>query len=115
MYKTLITLYEKTIGGNFSSHGYEYLVNTSTPFTQEDFEDILFEILEIERIYEGEIFVEISQELNEEYDKFDEVTIRIDNIALTKELSSYINWEVCSNLPPIYKIDRNNSSFSIIE
>lgn len=113
MYTTQIILYNKTIGGNFSSHGYEYIVNTSDPFSQDDFEDILFEILEIERIYEGEFLIEISQELNSKWDLFDEVIVKINNIILTEELSPYINWEICQNLPPIYKIDRSKSSYSI--
>lgn len=113
MYTTMIFITEPSCNGEFITQAHEYRVETLKPFTAEDFENVLFQALEIEQIYNGRIFVEIIKEQNDEYLSSDEGVIEV-KVELTNQLSDCILWEKCNPAtPPIYKIDRSKSSFSV--
>lgn len=110
MYTTSIIFIEENLDGKFTSEGHEYRVETNEPFSHSSFEDILFQALEIERIYSGCVLVQISKELDGEYISSDECIVEV-HIKLTSELSPFIDWSRCGSLPPIYKINRDKSSY----
>lgn len=115
-FKNFIYITEPNINGEFSNmDSYEYLLESSHKITNEELMDILFQACEIERMYSGEIHVKIQTELNGEYYDSDECIFKI-NIKLDdKKLSDFIKWDMCPNLPPIYKVDRVNSTIECIE
>lgn len=109
-----IYITEKNINNEFSEQGYEYLFVSDHKITNEELKNILFQACEIERIYNGEIHVRIQIEHLGLYCDSDECIFKVD-MHLTNELTNFINWDKCPNLPPIYKIDRNNSVLEFVE
>ena len=112
MYTTSIIFIEENLDGKFTSHGHEYRVETNDPFSPSNFEDVLFQALEIERIYSGCVLVRISKELDGEYISSDECIVEV-SIELTSELSPFIDWRKSGSMPPIYKIDRDKSNYTL--
>lgn len=114
-YKTNYSFYEENINGNFDNvEPHEYSISTIEHPTPENDLDVLFECLEIERIGCKHVMVEkIIEDENGDYVDSDLTIIEIEYIAYTHELSSYINWNIASSLPPIYAIDREKSKIKI--
>lgn len=117
-YKTNYSFYEENINGNFDNvEPHEYSISTVEYPTPENDLDVLFECLEAERIgatkllVEKEIVKTIKGET--EYVDSDTAIIDIQCIAYTRELSPYINWELSNKVPPIYKINREKTKFTI--
>lgn len=112
MYITSIIFTEENLAGNFVSDGHKYRVETNTPFSSTDFENVLYQALEIERIYSGRVFVQITKEKDGQYVSCDETIVKV-SVELTSEPSDFIDWSKCPNLPLIYKIDRAKSNYTI--
>lgn len=114
-YETNYYFYEENINGNFNNvEPHHYSIWTKEYPTPQNDLDILFECLEVERIGCKHVMVE-KQVINmhtEEYVDSDEAVVTIDYLAYTNELSSFINWDK-TNMPPIYKIDREKSKIII--
>ena len=120
-YLTTLDIVQADEKGEFSGNGYEYTVETDEPFSREDLKNALFQALEIERIYRGELLVTITKELinqnNEtEYITTDEVLVKADVHVLTHKYSKFIDWNKCgASIPSIYEVDREKSSIEIID
>lgn len=114
-YNTHYNFYEENLNGNFNTEPHEYSIWTEEYPTAENDMDVLFECLEIENIGCKHVMVEkmITDKETGEYIDSDTAIVEIIYIAYTNELSSYINWDVAKNLPPIYKIDREKSKLII--
>lgn len=115
MYRTNYSFYEENINGNFNNvEPYEYSILTEKHPTPQNDLDVLFECMEIERIGCKHIMVEkIIEDKNGDYIDSDIAIVEIEYIAYTQELSPYIDWDIVSNLPPIYAIDREKSKIKI--
>jgi hypothetical protein len=114
-YNTDYNFYEENLNGNFDNvEPHEYSIWTDELPTAENDLDILFECLEIERIGSKHVMVEktITDINTGEYIDSDEAIVKIDYLAYTQELSPFINWDK-TNMPPIYKIDREKSKITI--
>lgn len=109
-----IFITEPTICGDFAGEPHEYLFKSEHKITNDELKDVLFQACEIERIYKGEILVKIQVESQGIYCDSDECIFKV-NMCLSHELSEYIDWSKCPNLPPIYKIDRDNSVLEFVE
>ena len=117
MYKfeTNYYFYEENLNGNFKNvepHHYS-IWTTECPTPQNDL-DVLFECLEIERIGCKHVMVEktVTNINTGDYVDSDEAIVEIVYLAYTQELSSFIDWNK-TNMPPIYKIDRDKSKIII--
>ena len=114
-YETNYYFYEENINGNFDNvEPHHYSIWTKKYPTPQNDLDILFECLEVERIGCKHVMVE-KQVVNmhtKEYIDSDEAVVTIDYLAYTQELSPFINWDK-TNMPPIYKIDREKSKITI--
>lgn len=113
-FKNYIFITEPNIYGDFNTEAYEYVLESDHKITSQELKEILFEACEIERIYKGEIYVEIQIQKDNEYYDSDECVFEVD-IKLTKELTPWICWDKCPNLSPIYKIDKEISTIQIVE
>lgn len=114
MYKTTFFIYEQNIVGDYVNvEPYEYRLETSEFPTNEDFKDIIFQACEIERIPNVMISVDINTEKDGEFVNHDEFEFKL-NIIRNKNLSKYIRWDKCPNLPPIYEVDREKSKIELI-
>ena len=115
-FKNCIYITEPNLNGEFNNmEAYEYLLKSDHKITNEELINILFQACEIERIYSGEIHVRIQTELNDEYYDSDECIFNVDIKLDDKNLSEFIRWDKCPNLPPIYKIDRKISTIDLVE
>lgn len=76
----------------------------------------IFQVLELNRICaNGELCVNYTIELNDEYNDQEEFYLR-PHIVYTQEPSKLINWnEYTRGLPIIYSIDREKSKLNILE
>jgi hypothetical protein len=118
MYRTNYSFYEENINGEFNNvEPYEYSILTEKHPTSQNDLDVLFECMEIERIGATKLLVEkeiVKTDKGEtEYVDSDTAIVDIQCIAYTRELSPYINWEVSNKVPPIYKVDREKTKFTI--
>lgn len=114
MYKTDFFIYEKNLSGNYDSiEPHYYVLETEERPTGKNIEDIILQACEIERIPDQKILVDMTIDKDGEYVDHDEEVFEI-SIFRTNELSDYIDWEKCPNLPPIYKVDREKSKIELI-
>lgn len=111
-FKNWVYIYEPDMKGSFDNTApHKYLLESDRSITLREFRDILFQACEIERIYQGNIWVEISIEKNGVRFASNEYDLIVD-MKLTQELTPYINWDMCPHIPPIYKIDRKKSTIN---
>lgn len=122
-FKMYIDIYEPMLNGGFEdTQPHEYLWKSDHLITDEEFgkiknlifEDIIFQACEIERLSNGELCIEFNVEKNDEFYDHEQIFIKV-NLIYTDELSEYIVWDKCPNLPPIYKIDREKSTIEILD
>ena len=113
MYTTTFYITEPDINGKFRGESHDYVIETETPITFKQTQDIIFLACEIERIYSGEIYIEKQVEKDGEYFDSDEWICVVD-IKFTKDLTPYIDWKRCKAYP-IYSIDRKNSCIRVID
>lgn len=114
-FKNYVNIYEPLLNGEFGdTEPHEYLLEADHKMTNEEFKDIIFQACEIERFSNGNLCVDITIEKNDEFYNHEEIFIKI-NIVRTNELSEYIVWDKCPNLPPIYKVDREKSTIEVLD
>ena len=114
-FKNYVDFYEPLLSGEFGdTEPHEYLLESDHPITNKEFEDIIFQACEIERFSNGELYVDIIIEKDNEFYDHEEIFINV-NLVYTDELSEYIVWDKCPNLPPIYKIDREKSTIEVLD
>lgn len=114
MYETNFFIYERNLNGDYDNvEPYHYSINTENYPTGKNIKDIIFEACEIERIPDGKILVDITTDKDGEFVNHDESEFEI-TIIRTAELSNFIKWDKCPNLPPIYKVDKEKSKLNII-
>lgn len=120
-YVTTLDIVQANEKGVFSGKNYVYIVETDKPFSSDDLKNVLFQVLEIERIYKGELLVTITKELinqndETEYITTDEVLVKVDAQILTHKYSKFIDWDKCgAAFPTIYEIDRKRSTIEIVD
>lgn len=109
-----VYIYEPNLNGDYdNSEGYEYLLQSNHKMTNEEFTNIIFQACEIERIYKGNILVEINIEKNGEYYDSDTVELNV-NMKLTNSATKYIQCNKCPSLPIIYAINKEKSTIKNI-
>ena len=113
MYKTTFYITEPNLDGKFIGESHDYVIETETPITVKQTQDIIFQACEIERIYSGEIYIEKQVEKDGEYFDSDEWVCEVD-MRVTKDLTPYIDWKRCKAYP-IYSIDRKNSTINVLD
>lgn len=114
MYKTNFFIYERNLNGDYDKIiPYHYVLETSEYPIGDNINDIIFEACEIERIPDGTIMIDVTTEKDGEWFNHDEAEFEI-IIVRTNELSDFIMWDKCPNLPPIYKVDKEKSKIKLI-
>ncbi len=114
-YEMFVFVTEPDAYGVYNGEEYEYRMTSTNAFSDEDFQSMIFQACEVERIYTGKIYFELTVLHNDECIECEEGELEID-MKLTDRLSQFVNWEKCSDeLPPIYEIDRQNSRVTRIE
>ena len=114
IFKTTFYISEPNIYGEYVLDPYDYVLNTDHKPTWEDICNVIYQACVIERIYKGNLYIEMIIEKDDEYHDKEEFEVEI-QIKLLEELSDYINWEVCKSLPAIYKIDKKESTIKVID
>lgn len=113
MFKTTCLYHEANDDGTFGGYNdpHIYGINTENEPTAEELDGVLWQMVEIECIDDGQlILVEQLTEENGQYHDYDQAVIKV-NVKRTNEPSSLIIWG--EKTPHIFKIDRSKSSYDI--
>lgn len=106
-YTSTLNIYEPNIFGKYDTEPYVYMYKGAEKMSNEDFNNLITQCVEIERIAEGTtLFVEVRTEYDGKYLDGDDYEITVEKVVLSDdELSSYVDWEKCSpKLPKIYAV-----------
>lgn len=112
MYVTTCYYYEQNVNGDFGyldPHAYQ--IESNKEPTAEELDDLLWQMVEIERIEDGQLLlIEQKIEKDGEYFDYNEAVVRV-TVVRTKEPSDFIIWK--NKIPNIFKVDRRLSKYDI--
>lgn len=108
----MFEFYEKNLNGDFDTEPSEYRKECDTEDEVKNYEDLLYQAIEIECFDNSEIYVVAEFTEDGEYLDRDEFVIK-PHIVRIDEPSKYIKWG--DKTPHIFSIDRARSCIEFVE